>query len=79
MQTTRHSLNPIDGGRNSAAEDMSFANDDVLSDIMRRHNQRLFRIARSILKDDWDAEARLDCSHLSASVLLPISHWVSEN
>ena len=29
---------------------------DVLSDIMRQHNRRMFRIARSILRNDAEAE-----------------------
>lgn len=31
-------------------------NSEPLADIMRAHNQRLFRISRSILRDDFEAE-----------------------
>ncbi|HUR89355.1 MAG TPA: RNA polymerase sigma factor [Ramlibacter sp.] len=34
--------------------------------LMRRHNRRLFRIARSVLRDDADAEDALQESYLSA-------------
>src|SRR5215510_5146365 len=34
--------------------------------IMRQHNQRLFRVARSILKDDADAEDALQDAYVQA-------------
>jgi RNA polymerase sigma-70 factor, ECF subfamily len=34
--------------------------------IMQRHNQRLYRLARSILKDDWEAEDAVQETYLRA-------------
>lgn len=39
---------------------------DAFAAIMRRYNQRLFRIARAILKDDADAEDALQDAYLKA-------------
>jgi len=41
--------------------------------IMRRHNQRLYRVARSVLKNDADAEEVLQEVYLSV-----FSHWPAE-
>ncbi len=39
--------------------------------LMRRHNPRLFRVARAILKDDADAEDALQEAYLSAYRAMP--------
>lgn len=39
---------------------------DAFEVLMRRHNQRLFRVARAILKDDADAEDALQDAYIDA-------------
>src|SRR5690606_10113918 len=38
----------------------------ALEALMRRHNQRLFRVARALLKDDQEAEDAVQEAYLSA-------------
>lgn len=52
-------------GRIAAGDDNAF------HDLMRRHNQKLFRTARSILKDDAEAEDAVQESYLLAYHAMP--------
>lgn len=44
---------------------------DAFAEIMRRHNQRLFRTARAILRDDAEAEDALQEAYVHAYRALP--------
>lgn len=50
--------NPLDALRRGEA--------GAFEEVMRRHNQRLFRIARSILKDEGEAEEAVQDAYLRA-------------
>jgi len=44
---------------------------DAFSDLMRRYNRRLYRVARSVLRDDAEAEDALQDAYLQAYRALP--------
>jgi RNA polymerase sigma-70 factor (ECF subfamily) len=44
---------------------------DAFSDLMRRFNRRLYRVARSVLRDDAEAEDALQDAYLQAYRALP--------
>jgi RNA polymerase sigma-70 factor (ECF subfamily) len=44
---------------------------DAFTDLMRRYNRRLYRVARSILRDDAEAEDALQDAYLQAYRALP--------
>jgi len=56
MQTFEDSSTPTDDRLKQAISDVHIGRDELLASIMRQHNQRMFRIARSILRHDADAE-----------------------
>ena len=43
----------------------------AFADLMRRYNRRLYRVARSILRDDAEAEDALQDAYLQAYRALP--------
>jgi RNA polymerase sigma-70 factor (ECF subfamily) len=47
------------------------AEHEAFAQIMRNHNQRLFRTARAILRDDAEAEDALQDAYLQAYRALP--------
>jgi RNA polymerase sigma-70 factor (ECF subfamily) len=44
---------------------------DAFTDLMRRYNRRLYRVARSVLRDDAEAEDALQDAYLQAYRALP--------
>lgn len=57
MRSTDHSDELTPAGLEKAIDDVRTAVDDTaLTELMRQHNQRMYRIARSILRDDAEAE-----------------------
>lgn len=48
------------------ARRVAIGNQDALRLLMRRHNQTLYRTARSVLKDDAEAEDAVQEAYLSA-------------
>jgi RNA polymerase sigma-70 factor (ECF subfamily) len=44
---------------------------DAFADLMRRYNRRLYRVARSVLRDDAEAEDALQDAYLQAYRALP--------
>lgn len=61
------SMSPADGASDAELATRAAAGDDVAFErIMRRHNRLLFRTARSILKNDAEAEDALQEAYLRA-------------
>ncbi len=57
----------LDGATDTRLVSLCLAGDEnAFAAIMRRNNQRLFRVARSILKDDAEAEDAVQESYLKA-------------
>ena len=66
---TKKTMLPVPSEASSDAELVNLAtagNDTAFSQIMRRHNRLLFRTARSILKNDDDAQDALQEAYLRA-------------
>lgn len=55
MVSSPHS-EPLRVGLQTAIDDARRGSEDKLTNLMRQHNQRMYRIARSILRDDAEAE-----------------------
>jgi RNA polymerase sigma-70 factor, ECF subfamily len=68
MQTAPSDHPPLDPNIDDAALALRIAahDDAAFTLLMRRHNQRLFRTARSILRDDTEAEDALQDAYLLA-------------
>ena len=57
----------LDGATDTRLVSLCLAGDEnAFAAIMRRNNQRLFRVARSILKNDAEAEDAVQESYLKA-------------
>ena len=56
MQSYQGSEEAIDTALHVAVDDARQGRSDQLASIMRAHNQRMYRIARSILRNDTEAE-----------------------
>jgi RNA polymerase sigma-70 factor (ECF subfamily) len=65
MRTAIHETGPIPDDATLAAR-ITAADQSAFEVLMRRHNGRLFRVARAILKDDADAEDALQDAYLDA-------------
>jgi RNA polymerase sigma-70 factor (ECF subfamily) len=65
MRTATHASGPAPDDTTLAAR-ITAADQSAFELLMRRHNGRLFRVARSILKDDADAEDALQDAYLDA-------------
>jgi RNA polymerase sigma-70 factor (ECF subfamily) len=65
MRTATHPSGPAPDDTTLAAR-ITAADQSAFELLMRRHNGRLFRVARSILKDDADAEDALQDAYLDA-------------
>lgn len=66
MRSIDSSEEAVDAGIRLAVRDARAGRSDMLAEIMRRHNQRLFRVARSILKDEAEAEDVVQDAFLTA-------------
>lgn len=66
MRSISSSKENVDTGLRLAVRDARAGRSDMLAEIMRRHNQRLFRVARSILKDEAEAEDVVQDAFLTA-------------
>ncbi len=56
----------IDDGDHALVADILSGNDRAFETLMRRHNQRLFRLARAVVKNDTDAEDVVQEAYVNA-------------
>jgi RNA polymerase sigma-70 factor, ECF subfamily len=66
MMTSAHAIDPFEAADKTVIEAVLAGDQSLFGDIVRRYNQRLFRVARSILRNDEDAEDAVQQTYLLA-------------
>lgn len=72
MQTAEPESNPDNHGDNAILAQIAGGDMRAFASLMQRYNRRLFRVARSILRDNAEAEDALQDAYLQAYRGLPM-------
>jgi len=71
MQSAQTGTNPSRDAEAALLERILAGDTTAFAELMRRYNRRLYRVARSVLRDDTEAEDALQDAYLQAYRALP--------